>query len=65
MSGLTTNERLVESGMIDAFDHCVRVDDRAGALAILQTLRLSPRDAEGSYEIARRDPAIMGRRGGA
>ena len=58
-SGMTTNERLVESGMMDKFDACVRLDQKAPAKAILKSLGLSEHDAEISYNIARRDPAVM------
>jgi hypothetical protein len=39
--GMTVNERLVESGLIDRFDEAARKRDRAGIIEVLASVELA------------------------
>jgi hypothetical protein len=57
---MTTNERLFQAGLLDAFDEAVNAGDRAALLAILDQVEMSGDLAKMTVERVLADPKKYG-----
>ena len=58
--GMTVNERLVVSGLLDAFDGAARARDTAKMIEILMRVGMTPQQAEETARAVVSDPARYG-----
>ncbi len=57
---MNVNERLLNAGLLEAFDACINGFDDNGAGAILARVEFSPEDARATVATVKRDPAKYG-----
>ena len=58
--GMTTNERLCEAGLLEAFDAAIRRRDRVAAEAILEQVELPHPEAEAIVRAVLKNPKFYG-----
>ena len=58
--GMTVNERLFNTGLLDAFHNCIANSDDHGAVRILTNVELNPEEARAIVAAIRQSPAKFG-----